>query len=106
MIARVWRGTAGPGEDTDVYFAFLSGRVLPSLPEIPGYRGARVLRRSTAAGTEFVVTTLWDSMEAVRAFAGDRPERAVVEPEARAVLVDFEETVQHYEVALDSPIGG
>ena len=47
---------------------------------------------------EFLVLTLWDSMDAVRAFAGDQPERAVVEPEARAALVRFESTVAHYEV--------
>jgi hypothetical protein len=39
-------------------------------------------------------------MEAVRRFAGDEPERAVVEPAARAVLSDFDESVRHYEVVL------
>jgi hypothetical protein len=47
---------------------------------------------------EFLVLTLWESMEAIRAFAGDQPELAVVEPEARAALVRFDSTVAHYEV--------
>jgi heme-degrading monooxygenase HmoA len=47
---------------------------------------------------EFLVLTLWESMEAIRAFAGDQPELAVVEPEARAALVRFDSTVVHYEV--------
>jgi heme-degrading monooxygenase HmoA len=54
---------------------------------------------------EFLVLTLWESMEAIRAFAGDQPERAVVEPEARAALVRFETTVAHYEV-LAAPDSG
>lgn len=102
MIARVWRGVAAPGEAAEAYLAHLTGRVLPSLAGIPGHRGAQVLRRSVPAGSEFVVTTWWDSMEAVRAFAGEAPERAVVEPEARAVLAECDDFVRHFEVAHDA----
>jgi hypothetical protein len=51
------------------------------------------------------VLTAWESMEAVRGFAGDDPERAVVEPEARAVLSDFDESVRHYELVLPRDSG-
>jgi hypothetical protein len=47
---------------------------------------------------ELVVLTLWESMEAVGKFAGVKPEKAVVEPEARAALTDFDETVTHFEI--------
>ncbi len=102
MIARVWRGVARPGEAGKAYLAHLTGKVLPGAAAIPGHRGAEVVQRSTEGGTEFVVTTYWDSMEAVRAFAGERTERAVVEPEARAVLAVFDEVVRHFEVTLDT----
>jgi heme-degrading monooxygenase HmoA len=104
VIARVWRGVAAPGETADAYFAFLTGKVLPSLAGIAGHRGAQVVQRAAEGGTEFVVTTYWDSMEAVRAFAGERPERAVVEPDARAVLTDFDDAVSHFEVTYDARI--
>jgi hypothetical protein len=53
-----------------------------------------VLRRKE----EFLVITFWESMGAIRRFAGEDPERAVVEPEARAVLAEFDDVVLHYEV--------
>jgi heme-degrading monooxygenase HmoA len=67
-------------------------------PPIHGHRGARVLRRDDGGQVEFLVMTFWDSMDAVRRFAGEDPERAVVEPEARAVLAEYDELVRHYEV--------
>lgn len=102
-IARVWRGVTAPGQPADAYLAHLTGTVLPSLRRIPGHRGARVQRREVEDGVEFVVTTFWASMDAIRAFAGVHPERAVVEPAARALLKDFEEGVRHYEVVHEGP---
>jgi heme-degrading monooxygenase HmoA len=97
-VARVWRGVASAGPDAEAYLDHLTRDVLPLLEQIGGHRGAQVLRRAHEGGIEFVVITFWDSMDAIRAFAGEEPDRAVVEPAARAVLRDFEETVTHYEV--------
>lgn len=107
-VARVWRGVASVGPDAEAYLDHLVRDVLPSLEQIGGHRGAQVLRRAHEGGIEFVVITFWDSMDAIHAFAGDEPDRAVVEPAARAVLRDFEETVTHYEVARrpDTRAGG
>ena len=58
----------------------------------------RVLRREEHGRVEFLVMTFWDSMAAIRGFAGADPERAVVEPEARAVLAEYDNFVRHYEV--------
>ena len=91
MIARLWRGVA---KDAEAYLRHLDGNVVPELEKIAGYRGYRVLRREQ----EILVMTLWESMAAVRAFAGADPEKAVVEPEARAVLAEFDDFVRHYEV--------
>ena len=100
MIARQWRGYA-LSEQADAYAAHLSGSVLPQLRSLPGFRGASLARRNANGEVELLVTTRWDSMDAVRAFAGDKPDIAVVEPAARAVLSRFDATVDHYEVVLD-----
>jgi heme-degrading monooxygenase HmoA len=92
MIARVWKGTA---RDADAYLRHLDGNVLPQLKTMAGFRDIRVLRHDK----DIVVMTFWDSMDAVRAFAGHDCDKAVVEPEARAVLADFDDFVTHYEVA-------
>jgi heme-degrading monooxygenase HmoA len=94
MIARVWKGVARNTAEGDAYARHLATKVIPALALLEGYREIRVLRRND----EFLVLTFWDSMQAVRRFAGVDPERAVVEPEARAVLARWDEFVTHYEV--------
>ena len=100
-VARVWRG-ATDAANAAAYFDHLSSAVLPRLATIPGHRGACVLRRAVDHGTgrvEFLVLTFWADMDAVRAFAGERPDVAVVEPAARAVLADFDDVVRHFAIA-------
>ena len=94
MIARLWRGRAGTPKDADAYQRHVTTTVLPGLKGIPGHCSAQVLRR----GEEFLVITFWESMDSIRRFAGEDPERAVVEPEALAVLAEFDDVVRHYEV--------
>ena len=98
MIARLWRGTAADRRNADAYVRHLRTNVVPELSAIPGYREVRLMRREEGGRTEFLVMTLWDSMDAIRRFAGEHPERAVVEPEARAVLAEYDDFVRHYEV--------
>jgi heme-degrading monooxygenase HmoA len=93
---------ADSAANADAYQRHVTTNVFPSLSAIAGHRGAYVLRRTTADQVEFLVITLWDSMDSIRSFAGDNPESAVVEPEARAVLSDFDKFVQHYEIAHDT----
>jgi heme-degrading monooxygenase HmoA len=96
MIVRIWRGEA-TAANADAYVRHLTGTVFPSLRARPGHRGAHLLRRRTAAGVEFLAVTEWDSLEAIEAFAGKDIETAIVEPEARAVLSDFDSFARHYE---------
>jgi uncharacterized protein len=103
-ILRLWRGRATPAKAGD-YVRHASQTVFPQVQSLPGHRGAYLLRRSAGDSVEFTVLTLWDSMDAVRGFAGPDPERAVVEPAARAALADFEETVTHYEVVAHTGEG-
>jgi heme-degrading monooxygenase HmoA len=97
MIVRAWRGYAVPGHE-DAYPRHLLETVEPKLKSLPGFRGLYLLRRTAATEIEYRVLTLWDSMEAVGAFAGPSPERAVVEPEAQAALARFDAEVEHFEV--------
>lgn len=101
MIARVWRGWASPAY-ADVYQEHFNSAVLGHLRQIDGFRGARLWRREDHEEVEFVAVTTFESLEAVRAFAGDDYEQAVVEPEARRVLTRFDERCRHYELAVSS----
>ncbi|HYG91087.1 MAG TPA: hypothetical protein VD978_33080 [Azospirillum sp.] len=98
MIVRIWRGSA-TAENTERYERHALDTVFPALPALPGHRGAILLRRETGSGTEFLALTLWDGMDAIHGFAGDDTEAAVVEPEARAALAEFDGFVCHFSVA-------
>jgi len=100
MIVRAWRGFAAPN-NAEEYPRYLLQAVRPKLQNLTGFRGLYLLRRRAPAEIEYQVLTLWDSMEAVRTFAGATPERAVVEPEARAALLRFDAEVHHYEVLAE-----
>jgi len=93
----MWKGRS-TAEHAGEYVEHATKKVFPELGSIKGYRGAYLLRRELREGTEFLVLTLWDSMEAVRKFAGAEPEKAVVEPAARAILTEYDDTVTHFEV--------
>ena len=99
MIVRQWRGLAR-ADTASAYLHHLRAETLPRLQAIDGHRGAYVLGREAAGEVEFVVLTLWDSLESVRGFAGDDYEAAVVPPEARRVLTSFDERVLHYELVI------
>jgi heme-degrading monooxygenase HmoA len=98
VIVRAWRGWAA-AQDAHRYEEHYRDAVLPELGTIPGFRGARLLRHDADGVTEFVSLTEFDDLAAIRAFAGDDPEVAVVAEEARRVLTRFEDRVTHYEVA-------
>lgn len=100
MIARLWRGVA-VGGNADAYQRHATEKVFPALGDIPGHRGAYLLKRAVGGRTEFLALTFWDSLDAIRAFAGSDPEVSVVEPEAQAVLAEFDDFARHYEVAGD-----
>jgi heme-degrading monooxygenase HmoA len=100
MIARIWRGRT-PAEKADDYLDYLEATGLAEYAKTPGNRGLRVLRRIDGDVAEFLLITLWDSMDAIHAFAGPEPERSVYYPEDDAYLLEKEPTVAHYEVLAD-----
>jgi len=100
VIVRAWRGLA-PSSNPLAYTEHFRRKVLPELERIEGFLGASLLKRDGPDGVQFLALTRWASMDAVRGFAGDDVGRAVVEPEAEAALLNFDRTVQHYEVVLE-----
>jgi heme-degrading monooxygenase HmoA len=101
MIVRTWRGRADLSR-SHAYPEHFRRNVLPALRTVEGFLGASLLRHDGPDEIEFVVLTRWTSMEAIRAFAGPDADKAVVEPEAVAALIDFDRTVRHYTVAEET----
>lgn len=100
MIARIWHGWTTPA-DADAYERLLKEEVFSGIAakQIEGYRGIELLRRPLPSGqVEFATIMHFDSLDAVKAFAGEDHERAYVPASARAVLARFDERSQHYEV--------
>ena len=103
MVERVWSARAISGAAATAYAAYFHRVVVPELAAVPGYRGARLLRRDLPAGIEIVVVTRWNSLHAIRGFAGDDIDRAVVHDEAAALFSDYDGTVRHFEIVSDDP---
>lgn len=101
MITRVWHGWTRTDE-SGVYHDHYRDDVVPTLRTIPGFRGARLLRRTVGEETEFVSVTMFEDLDAIRGFAGDDFQTAVVSDVARGVLVRFDDTVAHYETAVET----
>jgi len=99
MICRIWRGWTAPGA-ADAYEQLLRGEIFPSIAarQIRGYHGIELLRRRTDDLVEFVTLMWFDSVDAIRAFAGPEYEVAVVPPRARALLARLDARSAHYEV--------
>lgn len=104
MIGRMWRGWT-ERDQADAYEAVFRGVVLPELDGVAGCHGAYLLRGDDGDAVQFVSLTLFDSLDAVRAFAGERYESAVISDEAAAVLRDFDTTAQHFAIVVKSDDG-
>lgn len=97
MIARVWHGVV-PKEKAVAYLDLMKRVALPDYRRIPGNKTALVLQQPDGDFVHFITLTLWDSMDAVRAFAGEPVERAKYYGFDADYLVELEPTVRHYEV--------
>ena len=97
MISRQWRGLAHASRAAD-YVEHLRKLTFPQVRRIPGFVDASILRRNVDPGVEFLVVTRWASMAAIREFAGNNAVAAVVPPEVRAMMIEYDKTVRHYEV--------
>ena len=105
MISRIWHGWTTPG-NADAYETLLKSEIFAGIQnrQIAGYRGIHLLRRDLADEVEFVTVMWFDSIEAVRAFAGEDYTVAVVPEKARALLARFDARSQHYQVKADTKV--
>ena len=99
MIARIWHGWTSP-ENADEYEKLLKAEIFNGINKrrISGFKGIELLRRSVGSEVEFITVMKFDSLDAVREFAGIEYEVAIVPEKARALLSRFDEHSQHYEV--------
>ena len=100
MIARIWRGWA-PQATADDYQRHYESEVIGQLRAVEGFRGARLLRRPDGQEVMFTSITFFTGVDAVRGFAGDSYEQAVVEQAAQRALSRWDRQVSHHEVAVD-----
>jgi hypothetical protein len=95
MIARLWRGYSTP-EKANGYRVILLREILPDMNKSLGYGGSFVLKRQIDGEIEFLIITLWESMDVVRQFAGPKYERAVIHEEAATFLTRYDTESIHY----------
>jgi len=102
MIGRIWHGWTSP-EKADAYDALLQKEIFVGIRarKIPGFRSIQLFRRNVGSEVEFITIMWFDSLDAVRIFAGEDYEQCVVPPAARALLSRFDERSQHYEVRAE-----
>ena len=97
LVARLWHG-ATPAAQGDAYTAYLQQTGVKDCHATPGNHGVQVLRRTVGDETHFLFISFWESLDAIRAFAGDDVDQARYYPEDRKYLLALEPTVSHYEV--------
>jgi antibiotic biosynthesis monooxygenase (ABM) superfamily enzyme len=102
MITRMWRGWTAAA-NADAYERFLLDDLFPAMRDIAGFRGADVLRRPEDDEVAFVTLTRFESLEAVRAFAGEDYDVPVLEPQALALLARYDERAEHFATASFVP---
>ena len=100
MIARVWTGRT-KAEDYDSYLAYLEESGVAALQATAGNRGVMVLRRLHGAEAEFSVMSFWDSLDDVKAFAGEDVGAAHYYLEDERFLLEFAARVKHFEVTRE-----
>lgn len=100
MIARIWKGWATT-EKASEYEKLFTGEILPRVTHgVKGYISTNLLKREDQGEVEFTTIFWFESMEAVKQFAGDHFNHAVVPDEVKQILTRFEDSVRHYETIL------
>ena len=101
MIARMWHGRV-PTSKAQAYREFVNQRAIPDYQSVQGNLSVHILERNEGAVTHFITLTFWESLEAIKGFAGENIEVAKYYPEDKDYLLEFEPNVVHYEVVGQS----
>ncbi len=99
MIARFWTAKIAQAH-ARVYADHLKSQVLTTLRKVDGYIGVKLLERETSDGVEIVVITFWQSLDAIRKFAGPDLEKAVVSDDVISLFLQYDQRVRHYKVVV------
>jgi heme-degrading monooxygenase HmoA len=102
MISRHWTGICRR-DRADAYIHHLRSETFPVLTTIAGFVRASILKRDVEGGIEFQIITVWESLEAIKSFAGEDTEAAVVPLVAQAMMVEFDARALNYEVVHVTP---
>lgn len=97
MIVRMWHGRVDTSK-SDEYAEFMKQRAAPDYSSVDGLQKLLFLRRDEKDVTHFLLVTYWDSMDSVRKFAGESPEKAKYYPEDDQFLLEKEQSSTLYEV--------
>ena len=97
MIERHWKGIA-KRSDAERYIDHLTDETVPHLSSMPGFVRASILKRPTDKGIEFLIVTVWNSLEDIKQFAGETIDVAVVPVKVQEMMVNFDAHASHYEV--------
>lgn len=97
MIARVWHGSTKP-QNADSYEGMLKPELLPGISKVPGFKGSYFLKRAVGSEVEFITILLWESLDALKQFAGEDYEASIIPEERRNLLSKHDEKAAHYEV--------
>jgi heme-degrading monooxygenase HmoA len=99
MVARIWRGYTS-NKNADAYQNFLKTEFLPAIEKknIPGYRKFQLLRKDGKDEITFITIMWFDSIEGIKAFAGEDYEKAIVHPTAQSLLKKYDQRSQHFEL--------
>ena len=101
MIARHWTGLVKKGRE-DEYITHLKNETFKRLNQIEGFVNASILKRQLTEATEFLIVTKWDSLEAIRKFAGEKYEDAVVPKIAQELMISYDLYAKHYQVDFET----
>ncbi len=101
MIARLWRGQTSAAK-AEEYLEYLRVTGVRDYTKTPGNRGVRILRRIAGDKAEFLVLSVWDSLEAIQGFAGSDYQKAVYYPKDRKYLTRLDPEVEHFDLVLDT----
>jgi heme-degrading monooxygenase HmoA len=97
MIARIWHGATKP-QDADAYQSMLTPELLPGISKVAGFKGSYFLRRNVGDEVEFITILFWESLDALKAFAGPNYEQSIIPEERRKYLTRHDDQAAHYEV--------
>jgi heme-degrading monooxygenase HmoA len=97
MIVRIWEGVT-PQDKQDGYLAHLEGQGLREIAGTEGNRAMYLGKRIVDGNAEWVLVTVWDSMDSIKKFTGPAPDKAVYQEADKDFLLELTPFVKHYDV--------